>query len=53
MLTSSSASHAGALPGVRLWAAPGAPPLIAKVADFGLAMPLGPKDTHATLLARG
>lgn len=24
----------------------------AKVADFGLAMPLGPKDTHATLMAR-
>jgi hypothetical protein len=27
-------------------------PLVAKVADFGLALPLGPTDTHATLHAR-
>lgn len=26
--------------------------VIAKVADFGLAMPLGPNDTHATMPAR-
>jgi hypothetical protein len=27
-------------------------PLTAKVADFGLALPLGHMDTHATMLAR-
>lgn len=54
MLTSSSAANTGALPSVRMWAAPpGTPPLTAKVADFGLALPLAPSDTHATLLARG
>ncbi len=53
MLTSSSAANTGALPSVRMWAAPGTPPLMAKVADFGLALPLAPSDTHATLLARG
>jgi serine/threonine protein kinase len=35
-----------------VWAQAGSLPLIAKVADFGLAMPLGPTDTHATMLAR-
>ena len=36
-----------------VWIAAGSQPLSAKVADFGMAMPLGPKDTHATMLARG
>jgi serine/threonine protein kinase len=27
--------------------------LVAKVADFGLAVPLGPTQTHASLTARG
>lgn len=35
-----------------VWAQAGSLPLTAKVADFGLAMPLGPSDTHATMLAR-
>jgi hypothetical protein len=35
-----------------VWLEAGSQPLSAKVADFGLAMPLGPKDTHATMLAR-
>lgn len=34
------------------WIAAGSQPLSAKVADFGMAMPLGPQDTHATMLAR-
>jgi serine/threonine protein kinase len=38
---------------VEVWTAAGSQPLSAKVADFGMAMPLGPKDTHATMLARG
>jgi serine/threonine protein kinase len=33
-------------------AASGAPRMTAKVADFGLALPLDPSDTHATLSAR-
>jgi serine/threonine protein kinase len=37
---------------VEVWAASGSQPLSAKVADFGMAMPLGPQDTHATMLAR-
>lgn len=32
--------------------AAGCLPLTAKVADFGLALPLGHMDTHATMLAR-
>jgi serine/threonine protein kinase len=54
MLTSSSSSSGGAggLPSVRMWSAAGEKALTAKVADFGLALPLGPTDTHATLLAR-
>lgn len=28
------------------------PAAVLQVADFGLAFPLGPRDTHATLLAR-
>ena len=38
---------------LRVWAAAGCLPLVAKVADFGLSLSLGPTDTHATLLARG
>lgn len=34
------------------WIAANCQPLSAKVADFGMAMPLGPQDTHATMLAR-
>lgn len=34
------------------WISAGSQPLSAKVADFGMAMPLGPQDTHATMLAR-
>lgn len=34
------------------WTAAGSLPLTAKVADFGLAMPLPSTDTHATMLAR-
>lgn len=30
-----------------VWLAAGSQPLSAKVADFGMAMPLGPTDTHA------
>jgi serine/threonine protein kinase len=37
---------------LRVWTQAGCLPLTAKVADFGLALPLGPTDTHATLLAR-
>jgi hypothetical protein len=37
---------------LQVWMAAGCLPLTAKVADFGLALPLGPTDTHATLLAR-
>jgi serine/threonine protein kinase len=37
---------------VEVWTASGSQPLSAKVADFGMAMSLGPKDTHATMLAR-
>lgn len=47
MLTSMSNGVAG-----RVWSVGGGRQLTAKVADFGLAMPLGPTDTHATLLAR-
>lgn len=32
--------------------AAGSPPLTAKVRDFGLPLPLGPQDTHATMMAR-
>jgi serine/threonine protein kinase len=35
-----------------VWVQAGSLPLTAKVADFGLAMPLGPTDTHVTMLAR-
>lgn len=35
-----------------VWADASCLPLTAKVADFGLAMSLGPTDTHATMLAR-
>jgi hypothetical protein len=35
-----------------VWIGAGTQPLSAKVADFGMAMPLGPQDTHATMLAR-
>jgi serine/threonine protein kinase len=56
MLTSSSSSSSGTggLLSVRMWSAssPGDKALTAKVADFGLALPLGLTDTHATLLAR-
>lgn len=53
MLTSSSSGSVGGLPSVRMWASgTGDRTLTAKVADFGLALPLGPRDTHATLLAR-
>jgi serine/threonine protein kinase len=55
MLTSSGAGgcSSGGLSNPRVWAgAPGDRPLTAKVADFGLAFPLPPTDTHATLLAR-
>lgn len=38
--------------GARVWSTAGGRRLTAKVADFGLAMPLGPSDTHATLMAR-
>lgn len=34
------------------WTAAGSLPLTAKVADFGLALPLPSSDTHATMLAR-
>jgi hypothetical protein len=37
---------------LQVWMSAGCLPLTAKVADFGLALPLGPSDTHATLLAR-
>jgi serine/threonine protein kinase len=53
MLTSSSSGSVAGLPAVRMWASgTGDRTLTAKVADFGLALPLGPRDTHATLLAR-
>lgn len=42
----------GADPG-GLWAEACGRRLIAKVADFGLAVPLGPTETHASLTARG
>jgi hypothetical protein len=35
-----------------VWLKAGSMPLVAKVADFGLALPLGPQDTHATMMAR-
>jgi serine/threonine protein kinase len=35
-----------------VFVAAGSPPLTAKVGDFGLALPLGPQDTHATMMAR-
>jgi hypothetical protein len=35
-----------------VWREAGSAPLSAKVADFGMSLPLGPKDTHATMLAR-
>lgn len=38
--------------GASAWSTAGSQRLTAKVADFGLAMPLGPSDTHATLMAR-
>lgn len=34
------------------WLEAGSQPLSAKVADFGLSLPLGPQDTHATMMAR-
>lgn len=37
---------------LQVWMTAGCLPLVAKVADFGLALPLGPTDTHATLHAR-
>ena len=37
---------------LQVWTAAGSPPLTAKVADFGLAINLGPQDTHATMMAR-
>jgi serine/threonine protein kinase len=52
MLTSSSVGSLGSPPSISMWASSGQRPLTAKVADFGLALPLGPADTHATLLAR-
>ncbi|KAF8060546.1 RPL6 [Scenedesmus sp. PABB004] len=36
-----------------VWAATVGYRVTAKVADFGLALPLGPADTHATMAARG
>ena len=38
---------------LRVWTEAGCLPLVAKVADFGLSLPLGHQDTHATLHARG
>eukprot|EP00775_Hariotina_reticulata_P008079 gene8079-8273_t len=37
----------------RVWAATVGYKVTAKVADFGLALPLDPQDTHATMAARG
>ncbi|KAF8060547.1 D-xylose 1-dehydrogenase NADP(+) 2 [Scenedesmus sp. PABB004] len=56
MLTTSNDDSGSSLVGggARGWGGgSGGRPLTAKVADFGLAMPLGPADTHATLCARG
>jgi hypothetical protein len=50
MLTSSN--NCEGVAGAPVYALGGAHRLAAKVADFGLAMPLGPTDTHATLMAR-
>lgn len=51
MLTGSSDPTSG-MTNSRVWASSGSRRLTAKVADFGLSLPLGPSDTHATLLAR-
>lgn len=50
-LNSSAISSGGRVP-TQVWTLAGCLPLTAKVADFGLALPLGPQDTHATMLAR-
>ncbi|KIY91594.1 hypothetical protein MNEG_16370 [Monoraphidium neglectum] len=51
LLTGSSDPTSGMTNG-RVWAASGSRRLTAKVGDFGLALPLQPSDTHATLAAR-
>lgn len=37
---------------LKVWKRADSPALSAKVADFGMSLPLGPTDTHATMLAR-
>ncbi|KAI8470186.1 MAG: hypothetical protein J3K34DRAFT_521543 [Monoraphidium minutum] len=52
LLTGSTDPTAGMTNG-RIWATNGGRRLTAKVGDFGMALPLQPTDTHASLVARG